>query len=175
MLIHYLQIKISIHIILNPLISSLHSYDSHIKFITLSVAMKLDLALSIWQLVEISLQLQAWCSEHVAGNTIYLINMVQLLVKYGSETPILFHCYVRLLPPKWEWNTWSILISLGMDLKMRSTHESGITYRCFHAKTEQTLGNLKLIPLLGNQGELMPECMMNVLGFFIPPFGILIL
>lgn len=63
MLIHYLQIKISIHVILNSLISSLHSYDIHIKFITYLLQWDWIWHWAFEQLVDISLQLQG--SERV--------------------------------------------------------------------------------------------------------------
>lgn len=118
MLIHYLQIKISIHSIINSLISSLHSYDIHIKFITYLLQWNWIWHWAFERLVDISLQLQS--SEHVEECNLPKI-CVTITGKVWEWNSSFVLISSRVFPPKWQGNTWVILISLKMDMKMRYT------------------------------------------------------
>lgn len=106
MLIHYLQIKISTHVILNVLISSLCSYNIHKN--SLFITMKLDFGtehlIACWHIISPT-SLMFWiCGEEhnlpkkhstIIGNiwegNSYLVPMLHILLpRQEAETVVLF-------------------------------------------------------------------------------------
>lgn len=126
MLIHYLQIKISIHSILNSLISSLHSYDIHIKFITYLLQWNWIWHWAFEQRVGISLQLLG--SEHVEER-----NLPKICVTITSKV--------------WEWNSSLVLILFkGIPSQVTGKHLGYYDFTEHEHENEVHRNNIQMSP-----------------------------